>query len=65
MTVLELKEEISRLSKRGRQEIYAYLVRLKHETPEWKRAAARRIRHMRKGRVTTAEQMATRLRFVK
>jgi hypothetical protein len=50
MSILALKQEITRLSKRGRQEIFAYLVRLKHDTPEWKRATARRLREMRKGK---------------
>ena len=36
MSVLELKQELSRMSKRDRQELHAYLIRLKHETPEWK-----------------------------
>lgn len=34
MTVLEIKQELLRMSKRGRQELHAYLIRLKHETPE-------------------------------
>ncbi len=50
MSVLELKQEITRLDKRGREEIFTYLVRLKHETPEWTQAAARRLRSMRKGK---------------
>jgi|GEM_PF-1541188 len=41
MSVLELKQARSRVSKRDRQELHAYLIRLKHETPEWKKAAAR------------------------
>jgi hypothetical protein len=61
MSVLELKQEISRLNRRGREDIYAYLVRLQHDTPEWKRATARRIRAMKNGQVTTAEQMEARL----
>ena len=53
MSVLELKQELSRMSKRERQELHAYLIRLKHETPEWKKAAARRVAEMQKGRVVT------------
>jgi hypothetical protein len=60
MSVLELKQEITRMNRRGREEIYAYLVRLKHETPEWKKAAASRIRAMKKGAGVTAEEMETR-----
>ena len=49
MSVLELKQQISNLGKRQREEVFAYMVRLKHETPEWKRMAAQRIRKMKKG----------------
>ena len=45
------------MSKRDRQELHAYLIRLKHETPEWKKAAARRVAEMKKGRVVTAAEL--------
>jgi hypothetical protein len=61
MSVLELKQEITRMNRRGREEIYAFLVRLKHESPEWRRAAAGHIRAMKKGRGVTAEEMESRL----
>ncbi len=62
MSVLELKQELSRLTKREREEVYAYFVRLKHDSPEWKRAAAQRIRAMKKGKVVTGEELEARLR---
>ena len=49
MSVLELKQEVSRMNKRERQELFAYLIRLKHETPEWKKAAASRVAEMKMG----------------
>lgn len=61
MSVLELKQEITRLDKRGREEIFAYMVRLKHSTPEWKRAAARRVRAMKKGKAFTTAEIESRL----
>jgi hypothetical protein len=61
MSILALKQEITRLSKRGRQEIFAYLVRLKHETPEWKRVTARRLREMKRGRAVSSEELEARL----
>lgn len=61
MIILALKQEITRLSKRGREEIFAYLVRLKHDTPEWKRATARRIRDMKKGKGVSSEELDARL----
>lgn len=63
MSVLELKQELTRLTKREREEIYAYFVRLQHDTPEWKRAAAQRIRAMKKGKAVTAEELENRLRL--
>ena len=63
MSVLELKQEITGLHKREREEIQAYLVRLKHGTREWKQAAAQRIRGMRKGKGFTTEDLKARLRL--
>ena len=61
MSVLELKQELSRMSKRDRQEWHAYLIHLKHETPEWKKAAARRVTEMKTGRVVTAAERQARI----
>ena len=61
MSVLEQKQELSRRSKRDRRELHAYLIRLKHETPEWKKAAARRVTEMKKGRVVTAAELQARI----
>jgi hypothetical protein len=60
MSLLELKQEVCRLGKRERQELFAHLLRLKHETPEWRRATASRIRTMKAGRRVTAEELETR-----
>ncbi len=60
MSVLELKQAVSRLKKSERQELFAYLVRLKHETPEWKRATAKRRGEMKRGKVVSAEALAAR-----
>jgi hypothetical protein len=62
MSVLELKQEITRLNKRGREEIYAYLVRLKHQTPKWRQDTARRIRAMQNGKGVTSIEIEKRLR---
>ncbi len=61
MSVLELKQELTNLSRRDLEEVHAYLVRLKHDTPGWKRVTAQRIRAMQKGKGVTAEAMANRL----
>lgn len=61
MSVLQLKQEITRLKKRERKEIFAYLIRLQHDTPEWKEATGRRIREMKKGKGVTAQELEARL----
>jgi len=61
MSVLELKQELSRMSKRDRQELHAYLIRLKHETPEWKKTAAKRVAEMKSGRAVTTAELEARI----
>jgi hypothetical protein len=61
MSLLELKQEVSRLNKRERRELQAYLIRLRHNTPEWKRATAKRINTMQAGRRVTAEDLEARI----
>jgi hypothetical protein len=62
VSILELKQAASRLSKREREELQAYLIRLRHNTPEWKRATARKIRAMQAGRRVSAEALETRIK---
>ena len=61
MSLLELKQEVSRLTKSDLQKLFFYLVRLKHHSPEWKRSTAKRIHEMRKGKFLTAEALESRL----
>ena len=61
MSLLEMKQAASRLSKRERQELQAYLIRLRHNTPEWKRATAVKIRAMRAGKRVSAEELEARI----
>ena len=61
VSFLELKQELSRMSKRDRQELQAYLIRLKHETREWKKAAARRVAEMKKGRGMSSAELQARI----
>jgi hypothetical protein len=62
MSVLELKQRISRLSPRQRKEIHIYLLRLKRDTPAWKRATAKRIRDMQAGKQVSIEELEARMR---
>jgi hypothetical protein len=61
MSILELKQRVSRLSQRERQELQLYLLRLKRETPAWKRATAKKIRDMQAGKFTTLDALKTRV----
>jgi len=61
MSILEVKQSISRMSQRERQEIQLYLLRLKRDTPTWKRATAKKIREMQAGKFTTIEELEARL----
>lgn len=56
MTLLQLKQEISRLSARDRRELNAFMIRLRHERPEWKKEISRRMGEMDAGKkVSMAE----------
>ena len=59
MSVLQLKQGISRLSVRERQEIQLYLLRLKRSTPAWRKATATRIKDMQAGTFTPIEELET------
>lgn len=61
MSILELKQAASRLSKREREELQAYLIRLRHNTPQWKRATARKVRAMQAGKRVSAAELEARI----
>ena len=61
MTLLQLKQEISRLSLRERRELNAYMIRLRHERPEWKKMVSRRMREMDSGRKVPLEEIERRM----
>ena len=57
MSVLELKQEISRLTSKERLEIQGNLLRLKRQSPAWKRSAAKTIREMKAGKAHSSEDL--------
>jgi hypothetical protein len=61
MTLLQLKQEISKLSLRERRELNAYMIRLRHERPEWKKLVSRRMREMDSGKKVTIAEIERRL----
>jgi len=61
MTMLQLKQEISRLSIRERRELNAYMIRLRHERPEWKKEISRRMREMDVGKKVSITELKRRI----
>lgn len=61
MTLLQLKQEVSRLSLRERRELNAYMIRLRHERPEWKKLISRRMREMDSGKRVSLEEIERRM----
>jgi len=61
MSVLEVKQAISKMTKSERREVGLYLIKLRHSTPAWKRATANRIRAVQAGRFTSMEDLAARI----
>jgi hypothetical protein len=61
MTMLELKQEISRLSLRDQRELNAYMIRLRHERPEWRRMISKRMSDMDAGKKLSVAELEKRL----
>jgi len=59
--MLELKQEVSRLSIRERRELNASMIRLRHERPEWKPMISKRMRDMDAGKKVSVEDLKRRL----
>jgi hypothetical protein len=47
---LDLKQRLSKMTEAERREVAAFLLRLKHETPAWKREMTRRMKEMDRGK---------------
>ena len=61
MRLLELKQEISRLSPAERRELSAYLARLRHESEEGKETIDQRMQEMDRGRKVSMSELEERL----
>lgn len=61
MTLLQLKREMRSLKSRELKELSAYLIRLRHGTPEWRRATAKKIRAVQSGKFVTADALEERI----
>lgn len=62
VSVLEIKQSLSRLSARERKEVQVYLHQLKRMTPAWKKATAKKIEDVRAGKFTTLAELEARHR---
>lgn len=60
MSILELKQAVSGLSKREREEFHAYLISLRHNTPKRKHTTARSIRSMQAVKGLSSEELRLR-----
>jgi hypothetical protein len=61
MTLLQLKQEISRLSLRNRRELSAYMICLRHERQEWKKQTAKTLNDMAAGKSVSVEKLQRRI----
>jgi hypothetical protein len=61
MSIIELKEAAAKLSKRERRELQAFLIQLYHDSPEWKRKAARTLREMQAGKRVSSAAIRARI----
>jgi hypothetical protein len=57
VSVLQIKQSLSRLSAKEQREIQIYLQQLRRRTPAWKKATAKRIAEVQAGNFTTIEQL--------
>lgn len=58
---LDLKQRLVKLSEPERREISAFLLRIKRETPAWKKEMSRRMKEMDQGRKVRLTDLAKRL----
>ena len=57
VSVLQIKQSLSRLSAKDQREIQVYLHQLRRRTPAWKKATAKRIADVKSGKFVTLEQL--------
>ena len=61
MSVLEIKQSLSRLSEKERREIQVYLLQLRRRSPSWEKATAKRIAEMQNGQFTEVSTLEKRM----
>ncbi|MCX6956236.1 MAG: hypothetical protein NTV51_29230 [Verrucomicrobia bacterium] len=58
---LDLKQRLVKLSEAERREISAFLLRIKRETPAWKKEMSRRMKEMDQGKKVRLADLAKQL----
>ena len=61
MAALDLKQRIVKLSESERREVSAFLLRIKHESPAWKKEMSRRMKEMDRGKKIRLADLAKRM----
>ena len=61
MSLLELKQQVTRLSPTERRELNAYLIRLRNESEEGRKALAAKMNDMDMGRKVTMSELEDRI----
>ena len=61
MAALELKQRIAKLSETERREVSAFILRVKHESPAWKKETSRRMKEMDRGKKIRLTDLAKQL----
>lgn len=64
-SLLSLKQQLARLSEKERQELSAFLIRKGHESAEWKKDTARRLKAMNAGKKTSVADLRRQLGHAK
>jgi hypothetical protein len=58
---LDLKQRIAKLSEAERREVSAFILRIKHESPAWKKETSRRMKDMDRGKKVRLTDLAKQL----
>jgi hypothetical protein len=61
MAALDLKQRLVKLSEPERREVSAFLLRIKRESPAWKKEMSRRMKEMDRGKKVRLTDLAKQL----
>ena len=58
---LDLKQRIAKLSEAERREVSAFILRIRHESPAWKKEMSKRMKEMDRGKKVRLTEFAKQL----